>query len=110
MILILIHRDNTTCHIVAPQDLPSSPDVPTTSIVPSTSTVHWSTEIPATPRTTSVVNHTAEAPKMGLLAIKPRMHMFISYIRAITNLTKDSYSPKTKWLDIKYLFGMEAVT
>ena len=38
------------------------------------------------------------------------MHMFISYMRAIAKLTKDGYSPKTKWLDIKYLFGMEAVT
>ncbi|KAN0079158.1 hypothetical protein V8E54_004372 [Elaphomyces granulatus] len=103
-------RDNTTCHMYrcirfAPL-IPSSPDVPTTSIVPSTSTVHWSTEVPATPRTTSVVNRTAEAPKKDPLVIKPRMHMFISYMRAIANLTKDGYSPKTKWLDIKYLFGM----
>jgi hypothetical protein len=90
-------RDSTMCHIVvcfAPQDqlIPSSPDVPTTSIVPSTSTVHWSTEVPATPRTKSVVNRTAEAPKKGLLAIKPRMHMFISYMRTIAKLTKDGYS------------------
>lgn len=84
----------------APQDqlIPSSPDVPTTSIVPSTSTVHWSTEAPATPCTTSVVNRTAKAPKKGLLAIQPRMHMFINYIRAIANLTKDGYSPRPNGL------------
>jgi hypothetical protein len=108
-------RDDTARHSVvrfAPQDklIPSSPDVPITSIVQSTSTVHWSMEVPTSPHMTSVVNRTAEAPKKGLLAIKPRMHMFISYMRAIAKLTKDGYSPKTKWLDIKYLFGMEAVT
>jgi hypothetical protein len=99
-----LDRDDTARHSVvrfAPQDqlIPSSSDILTTSIVPSTSTVHWSTEVPATPRTTSVVNR--------ILAC---IYMFISYMRAIANLTKDGYSPKTKWLDIKYLFGMEAVT
>ena len=109
-------RDNTACHFVvrfAPQDqlIPSSPNTPTTSIVPSTSTVHWSTEVPAAQRTTPVVNRTAEAPKKGpFLVIKPHAHMFISHIRAIANIMKDGYSPKTKWFDIKYLFGMEAVT
>src|ERR1700722_1725021 len=109
-------RDDTARHSVvrfAPQDqlIPPSPSVLTTSIVPSTPTVHGSMEAPAAPRTTSVINRTAEPPKKGpLLAIKPRMHMFISYMRAIAKLTKDGYSAKTKWLDIKYLFGMEAVT
>jgi hypothetical protein len=113
------NRDNTACHFVvrfAPQDqlIPSSPDVPTTSIVPSTpaiQSVHWSTEVPADSRTTPGVNRTAEAPKKGpLLVIRPHAHMFISHIRAIANIMKDGYSPKTKWFDIKYLFGMEAVT
>jgi hypothetical protein len=109
-------RDNTACHFVvrfASQDqlISISPDVLTTSIVPSTHTTHWSMEVPAAPRTTSVVNQTAKIPKKGpFLAIKPRMHMFSTYMRVIADLTKDGYSPKTKWRDIKYLFGMEAVT
>ena len=108
-------RDSTARHSVvrfALQDqlIPSSPNTPTTSIVPSTSTVHWSMEVPAAPRTTPVVNRTAEAPRKGPLVIKPHAHMFISHIRAIANIMKDGYSPKTKWFDIKYLFGMEAVT
>jgi hypothetical protein len=109
-------RDSTARHSVvrfALQDqlIPSSPNTPTTSIVPSTSTVHWSMEVPAAPRTTPVVNRTAEVPRKGpFLVIKPHAHMFISHIRAIANIMKDGYSPKTKWFDIKYLFGMEAVT
>jgi hypothetical protein len=41
------------------QLIPPSPNVLTTSIIPSTLTVHRSMEVPAAPRTTSVVTPTA---------------------------------------------------
>jgi len=35
--------------------------------------------------------------------------IYTDSMNTIANLTKDGYSSKTKWLDIKYFFGREAV-